>query len=267
MDLRTRKSVTAAVDARSRRSRISASSRHSRLSINCLQFAIEAVERWCAAHKRSGSPDVLVERNRALELGAAEPQAVGAGRIGGEPFGIDVEHEEDRPAVEIGRQEIVWLPRIDRDDGAFREVVMPVADINAGGRSTDMENQMPFAMRVHVEGAVQLIDRRATEPAVEDGESPAHAFPPACSCLFRSAFNNRGRECKGARSRRIAPGCRSACESATDSSVLLALRDRPARQSDLGEDGRVVAQRLVHVRDHLHDLAEQARPCRHLRLR
>jgi hypothetical protein len=40
-------------------------------------------------------------------------------------------------------------------------------------------------MRMHVEGAVQLIDRRATEPAVEDGERLAHAFPPAgCSCLF-----------------------------------------------------------------------------------
>ena len=40
-------------------------------------------------------------------------------------------------------------------------------------------------------------------------------------------------------------------------SVLLALRDRPAGQADLGEDGRIVAQGLVHVRDHLHDLAEQ----------
>src|SRR5882724_7615836 len=40
-------------------------------------------------------------------------------------------------------------------------------------------------------------------------------------------------------------------------SVLLALGNRAARQAYLGEYRRVVAERLVHVRYDLHDLAEQ----------
>src|SRR6266700_7454808 len=40
-------------------------------------------------------------------------------------------------------------------------------------------------------------------------------------------------------------------------SVLLALGYRAARQADLGEDRGVIAERLVHVRNDLHDLAEQ----------
>jgi hypothetical protein len=40
-------------------------------------------------------------------------------------------------------------------------------------------------MCMHVERTVQLIDRRATEPAVEDGKRSTHAFPSrGCSCLF-----------------------------------------------------------------------------------
>src|SRR5215831_16634001 len=40
-------------------------------------------------------------------------------------------------------------------------------------------------------------------------------------------------------------------------SVLLALRNGTARQPDLGEHRRVIAERLVHVRNDLHHLAEQ----------
>src|SRR5216683_7475356 len=40
-------------------------------------------------------------------------------------------------------------------------------------------------------------------------------------------------------------------------SILLALGNRTARQTYLGEYRRVVAERLVHVRYDLHDLAEQ----------
>src|ERR1700737_3956222 len=40
-------------------------------------------------------------------------------------------------------------------------------------------------------------------------------------------------------------------------SVLLALGNRAARQADLGEYRRVVAERLIDVRYDLHDLAEQ----------
>jgi hypothetical protein len=123
-----------------------------------------------------------VECGRALEKGAPEPQAVGAGRIRGEPFGVDVEDEEDRAVLYIGGNKIVWFPRVDGNNGVFCEKPSLIADVDPGRRSTDMKNQMPLAMRMHVEGAVQLIDRRATEPAVEDGQSLAHAFPPAgCS--------------------------------------------------------------------------------------
>jgi hypothetical protein len=54
-----------------------------------------------------------------------------------------------------------------------------VADIDLRRRPADVEDQVALAMRVRIERAVQLINRRATEPAMEDGERPAHAFPPA----------------------------------------------------------------------------------------
>src|SRR5260221_9486060 len=66
------------------------------------------------------------------------------------------------------------------------------ANVDLRRRSADMKDQVPFAVCVHVEGAVQLIDRRATEPAVEDRKRFAHALPPGMSLLFRSAFNIRG---------------------------------------------------------------------------
>src|SRR5215472_4522066 len=40
-------------------------------------------------------------------------------------------------------------------------------------------------------------------------------------------------------------------------SVFLTFWNGPARQADLGEHRRIVTKRLVHVRDHLHDLAEE----------
>src|SRR3954462_10330293 len=141
---------------------------------------------------------MLVERGRALETGAAEPQAVGARRIGSEPFGVDVEHEEDRAVLHVRRDKIVWFPGVDGNNGVFHEQPSLIAHVNVRRRSTDMKNQMPFAMRMHVEGSVQLIDRRATEPAVEDGESLAHAFPPAGMFLsFSTSVQPPPRECKG----------------------------------------------------------------------
>jgi hypothetical protein len=70
-----------------------------------------------------------------------------------------------------------------------------------------MEDQMTFAMRVDIEGAVQLIDRRPAETAVEDGERPAHAFPPRSSC-FSVAFNNLGENARAdnIRTLQISPG-------------------------------------------------------------
>ncbi|BBO10895.1 hypothetical protein TM102_23650 [Bradyrhizobium sp. TM102] len=49
---------------------------------------------------------------------------------------------------------------------------------------------MTFTMGVDIERAVQLINRRPAEPAVEDGERTAHAFPSRIFLSFRSAFNN-----------------------------------------------------------------------------
>src|SRR5882724_10199543 len=54
-----------------------------------------------------------------------------------------------------------------------------------------------------------------------------------------------------------APAHRRLPRSCERNSVLPALRDGSARQANLGEYGRIVAQGLVHVGDHLHDLAEQ----------
>src|SRR2546430_6378180 len=171
-----------------------------------------------------------VEGGRALETGAAEPQAVGAGRIWGEPFGVDVEHEEDRAVIYIGGNKIVWFPRVDGNNGVFGEKPSLIADVDAGRRSADMKNQMPFAMRMHVEGAVQLIDRRATEPAVEDGQSLAHAFPPAGMFLvFSTSVQHPPRECKGRSHSARAPARDRGPFANAKNSVLLALRNRPAR--------------------------------------
>src|SRR5215207_1119063 len=138
---------------------------------------------------------MLVERGRALEIGAPEPQAVGAGGIWGEHFVVDVENEEYRAVLYIGGNKIVWFPGVDGNNRVFCEKPSLIADVDASRRSTDMKNQMPFAMRMHVEGPVQLIDRRATKQAVEDGQSLAHAFPPAG--MFSCLFNQRSTSAAG----------------------------------------------------------------------
>jgi hypothetical protein len=46
-----------------------------------------------------------------------------------------------------------------------------------------------------IERAVQLIDRRAAEPAVEDGERPAHCLPPDFQFISVS-LQQPTRECK-----------------------------------------------------------------------
>ena len=91
---------------------------------------------------------------------------------------IDVEDKKERPVCQVVRQEIVRLPGIDRDDGILAERPGPLEHVDAARRAADMKDQMPFAMRVHVEGTIELIDRRAAEMAVKDGKSPAHAFLP-----------------------------------------------------------------------------------------
>ena len=86
---------------------------------------------------------MLIERGRALEAGAAEPQAVGARRIGREPFGVDVEHEEDRAVLHIGGDKIVWFPGVDGNNGVFCEKPSLVADVDPGRCSTDMKTRCP----------------------------------------------------------------------------------------------------------------------------
>src|SRR6266404_483610 len=75
----------------------------------------------------------------------------------------------------IGRRKTVWLPRIDGDDGVPGELPALVGDVDRCRHSSDMKDQMPLAMRMRVERAIQLIDGRATEPPVKDGKGPAHA--------------------------------------------------------------------------------------------
>ena len=79
--------------------------------------------------------------------------------------------------------------------------------------------------------------------------------PPERSCLFPPAFNNAG-EIARAESDRVSESLPVASRRC-DASVLLTFRHGAARQPDLGEHRRIIAERLVHVRDHLHDLAEQ----------
>src|SRR5262249_22109401 len=99
---------------------------------------------------------------------------------------------EDRAGVEIGGKEIVRFPGVDGDNGSFIELEAAVANVDARGHTADVEDQMTLAMRVDVERAVQLVDRCPTEPAVEDGERPAHAIPSRCCLVLPLAFNNRG---------------------------------------------------------------------------
>jgi hypothetical protein len=86
---------------------------------------------------------------------------------------------------------------------------MPVGHIDACRHAANMEDQMTFTMGVDIERAVQLINRRPTEPAVEDGERTAHAFPSRMFSSFRSAFNNADEIARAESDRvgRSLPGC------------------------------------------------------------
>jgi hypothetical protein len=72
----------------------------------------------------------------------------------------------------------VRLPGIDRDDGIFAKQMRLFEHFDAAWRAADVEDQMSFAMRMHIERTIELIDRRAAKMAVKDGKSPAHAFLP-----------------------------------------------------------------------------------------
>src|SRR2546421_5412051 len=148
------------------------------------QFAVEATERRRSADQGCGSPDLLIEMSRSLEMRVAKAQAQRARRIRSKPFRIDIEHEEDRAVLQIRGHEIVRFPGIHRDNRILLKKPTLVANVDLRRRPADMEDQMAFAMRMHVEGAVQLINRRAAEPAVEDGKRPAHALPPVGCLLF-----------------------------------------------------------------------------------
>jgi hypothetical protein len=87
---------------------------------------------------------------------------------------------------QILRKEIVRFPRIDRDHGFFAEQMRLLEYLDAAWCAADVEDQMPFAMCVDVEGTIELIDRRAAKMAVKDSKSPAHAFLPriVSSCFL-----------------------------------------------------------------------------------
>src|SRR3984893_8516986 len=138
------------------------------------QLSVETLERGSAANHRRRLPDIAVQCCGALEYRAPETQAADAR----EPLWVDIENQEQRAIRQIFRQEIVRLPGIDRDDGLLAHRLRLLEHLHAARRAADMEDQMPFAMRVHIEGTIELIDRRAAEMAVKDGKSPAHAFLP-----------------------------------------------------------------------------------------
>src|ERR1700744_286459 len=55
-----------------------------------------------------------------------------------------------------------------------------------------MKNEGTFAVRMDVEGAVQLVDRRSAVSAVNGRHGPAHLFaPPGSVALFTTRFNSR----------------------------------------------------------------------------
>ncbi|WP_162137422.1 hypothetical protein [Bradyrhizobium sp. YR681] len=68
---------------------------------------------------------------------------------------------------------------------------------------------MTFTMRVDIERAVQLINRRPTEPAMEDGERTAHAFPSRMFLSFQSTFNKPAKiaRAESARVSKSLPAC------------------------------------------------------------
>jgi hypothetical protein len=59
-----------------------------------------------------------------------------------------------------------------------------IEHFHAAGRAANVKDQMPFAMRMHVEGTIELIDSRSAEMAVKDSKSPAHALLPRIVSYF-----------------------------------------------------------------------------------
>src|SRR5665213_3407033 len=64
-----------------------------------------------------------------------------------------------------------------------------------------MEDQMPFAVRVDIEGPVQLINRGATEAAMKHGYRPAHMDPPRVFASLSLKLYKPEEHCKSALSR------------------------------------------------------------------
>src|ERR1700748_3555324 len=90
------------------------------------------------------------------------------------------------------------FPWVDRADGLLGAQPLGAAGMDPRRRAADVKDQMPLAMRMHVERTVQLIDRRATKPAMEDGKRSAHVFPSRGMFLFFStSVDHPGREFKG----------------------------------------------------------------------
>ncbi len=154
------------------------------------QFPVETVERGSTANHGGGLLDMLVQGGGALELRAAEAQAADARK----PLGVDVENEKQRPICEVVGQEIVRFPGVDRDHGVLAERPGVLEHFDAAWRAADMKNQMPLAMRVDVEGTIELVDGRTTEMAVKHGKSPNSCTPPAnCVLSFFITLIIRGK--------------------------------------------------------------------------
>src|SRR5262249_34423362 len=113
------------------------------------EFAVEAAQGGGTAYKRCRPPYMLVERDRSLVAGPDETQALRPRSVGGKPFRIDIEDEKDRAVRDVGRNEIMRFPGIDRNDGILGDQPSLVVHIDPGRRPADMEDQVPFAMRMH----------------------------------------------------------------------------------------------------------------------
>src|SRR5665213_210296 len=166
------------------------------------QLAIEFIEPVRGIDHRRGAPDLAVDRRGPVSQRTAEAQARGVAESAGrEPFGIDVKNEEQRPLAEVAWFEIVRLPGANGDVGGGGQWAERIADGDAAVRAAEMEDQMPFAVRVDIEGPVQLINRGATEAAMKHGYRPAHMDPPRVFASLSLKLYKPEEHCKSALSR------------------------------------------------------------------
>src|ERR1700722_20229894 len=214
------------------------------------QLAIEGRNALARVNESRNATNLRVKRRRPSKFGAAEPKP-GLADAGGEPIGVHVKDEEGRALVVVPGSEVMRLPWVVGDNGLAGRPAGSARHEHPAVIARNMKDEMPFAMRMDVEGTVQLIDHRAAELAVDGRDGPAHLCTSSRSdACFTRRF--RVRAVLQERMNRAAFAARS-----PKTSVLLALRIGPARRPDLDEHVSRIAQGLVHVGDDLDNLADE----------